>query len=169
MPYPGINPWELTFSQRKRRSRELVEKINPGKGFASSVALNIELAKEESERAKRLYNVDIAPEDTSIYLYSTLSLQKNPPPRNLQDVLTTPREKALYSAGIPQNSKIVLNTRGQNRKIIQNAATAAIEEGAVQTAAKLTEFLRNGVSVGNYRSGGGPFVPYQGYADIATY
>ncbi len=87
MPYPGVNPWELTFNSRKRRSRQLVEIINPGKGFAPSGKINELLAAEESERAKRLYGIDIAPEDTSIFTYNTVDLQKNPPPRNIPSEL----------------------------------------------------------------------------------
>ena len=135
MPYPGVNPWELTFNNRKRRSRELVEIINPGKGFAPSAKINELLAAEESERAKRLYGVDIAPEDTSIFTYTTVDLQKNPPPRII------PRELKNTFTLLPQDSTTPSLTKAQGIKILQNAIEGLRVAKAFKSEAKLKQYL----------------------------
>jgi len=142
MPYPGVNPWELTFNSRKRRTRELVEIVNPGKGFASGAKINELLAAEESERAKRLYGIDIAPEDTSIFTYNTVDLQKNPPPRNIPSELINkfPLKPPLPILGSEASSTPTL-TKKQNLDILTNAIMAIIaDKGFTQTGKKLTQY-----------------------------
>jgi hypothetical protein len=142
MPYPGVNPWELTFNSRKRRTRELVEIVNPGKGFASGAKINELLAAEESERAERLYGIDIAPEDTSIFTYNTVDLQKNPPPRNIPSELINkfPLKPPLPILGSEASSTPTL-TKKQNLDILTNAIMAIIaDKGFTQTGKKLTQY-----------------------------
>ncbi len=153
MPYPGVNPWELTFNNRKRRSRELVEIINPGKGFASSSKINELLAAEESERAKRLYGIDIAPEDTSIFTYNTVDLQKNPPPRNIPSELINkfPLKPPLPILGSEASSTPSL-TEAQARKIIQSTIEQMIKIGANGVSARLTQYRDAGLGFVNGRT-----------------
>lgn len=147
MPYPGVNPWELTFNSRKRRSRDLVDIINPGKGFAPSAKINELLAAEESERAKRLYGVDIAPEDTSIFVYNTVALQKNPPPsviptnlKNTFALLPPPPKSISFTSDTPSSSL----TEAQGIKILESAIKSMQAAKAFQTGKKLTQYRNAG-------------------------
>jgi len=153
MPYPGVNPWELTFNNRKRRSRELVEIINPGKGFAPSSKINELLAAEESERAKRLYGIDIAPEDTSIFTYNTVDLQKNPPPIPIPSELINkfPLKPPLPILGSEASSTPSLN-EAQARKIIQSTIEQMIKIGATAVSIKLTQYRDAGLGSVNGRN-----------------
>ena len=156
MPYPGINPWELTFNRRKRRSRELGKQFDPeNKGFYPSAPVDALLAEEESERAKRLYGVDLAIEDTSIYVYPTIELQKNKPPfplnkdpeareliaAALEKYPLVPEKTALESISVDQSNDAPTRTKKQNFDILTNAITAIIaDKGFTQTGKKLTQY-----------------------------
>jgi len=156
MPYPGVNPWELTFNSRKRRSRDLVDIINPGKGFAPSAKINELLAAEESERAKRLYGVDIAPEDTSIFVYNTVELQKNPPPvpipNNLKNTFALKTPLPPKSVSITSKTTSSSLTEAEGRKIIQSTIEQMIKIGASGVSARLTQYRDAGLGFVNGRT-----------------